>query len=82
MSRFKVTIFKWNADSEYCLIFDTYLIEAINSEDSEHDCLGNYEAIWGGREALVEYIKVCYGVEKSELVFVSEEKKANFTSIF
>ena len=75
MSRFKVTTHKWNADSEYCSreyssTFDTYLIEAINLEDLEHECLGNYEAIWGGREALVKYIEECYGILPEEIKFL------------
>ena len=73
MSRFKVTTCKWNADLEDCSTFDTYLIEAINSENLEHKCLGNYEAIWGGKKALVKYVEECYGVKESELIFVSEE---------
>ena len=70
MSRFKVTTHKWNADSEYCSTFDTYLIEAINSEDLEHECLGNYGAIWGGREGLVKYVEECYGILPEEIKFL------------
>ena len=70
MPRFKVTTFKWNADSEDCSTFDTYLIEATNSEDLEHECLGNYEAIWGGKEALVKYVEKCYGILPTEIKFL------------
>ena len=80
MSRFRVTTFKWNADSEDCSTFYTYSIEAINSEDLEHECLGNYGAILRGKEALIEYVEKCYGVRESELVFVSEKIEYKYFS--
>jgi len=83
MSRFKVTTY---SDYEYdskgnksLEPFDWYLVEAINPEDYNHDCLGHYEGIWGGKEDLIRHLKKYYDVDESKLVFIDKAEGNTMT---
>ena len=83
MSRFKVTTYSdYEYDSEgnkSLKPFDWYLVEAINPEDLNHDCLGHYEGIWGGKEDLVQHLNKVYYVNESELHFIKKVEKEDMT---
>jgi len=68
--RFKVTTYPWNPDGlADCSFLDSYLVEAVDSRDANHECLGEYNQC--GKVELLRHLKEHYQVVESELVFVS-----------
>ena len=69
MTKFKITTYSWNPNSLIdCSYLDSHLVEAINSEDFDHEYLGKYQGL--RKSELIKRLYEHYQIEESELFFV------------